>query len=265
MDAAVTPDVIVEEKVQVIPAYGSEEWQEFLIGQLSAKEKEGNFPKCFGLRRLAQRFLGDIVESGPIQVFAPTAQDTPGRATVVWRVVIEWRQSVAQYVDINTYKGDRREFSDVADCWIGNTPATYAVHPSSTAATRAEGRALKKALMLNILTAEEMNSDKSAEIIVEKQVEKLMGENVEWSPEDKIASSQKNFIVKKCMSMQIDVNKFINKSHFVYGEEKNYNTIDDVSRGTAASMIEELNKYQSESSNPGESKKIPSQIMLIAN
>lgn len=253
-------DIILDTKPQTIPEYGSDEWQEFLINQLSTKEKEGNFPKCFGLRRLAQKYLGDIIESGPIQVFAPTAQDEAGRATVVWRLVINWKINQPEYVNIDVYNPDRREFSDVADCWIGNTPATYAVHPSSTAATRAEGRALKKALMLNLLTAEEMSNDKSAELIVEKQVEKLMGEKTEWSAEDVATASQKNFITKKCDSMNIELDKFINKSHFVYGEERRYATIDNVSRGVAASMIEELNRYQNESSNPGESKSIPEQI-----
>lgn len=249
--------------VMSIPEYGSEEWQDFLINQLSHKEKEGNYPKCFGLRRLAQKYLGDIVESGPIQVFAPTAQDASGRATVVWRIIINWKINQPQYIDIDSYNQDRREFSDVADCWIGNTPASFAVHPSSTAATRAEGRALKKALMLNLLTAEEMSNDKSAEVIVEKQVEKLMGEKVEWSAEDSATASQKNFITKKCDSMKIELIKFINKSHYVYGEDKRYGSLDEVSRGVAAAMIEELNKYQNESSDPSESKKIPKQILKV--
>lgn len=244
----------------VIPDYGSEEWQDFILNELTAKEKEGNFPKCSGLRRLVHKYLGNIVESGPIQVFAPTSQDGPGRATVVWRVIIEWKMNIPDYINLDSFREDRREFSDVADCWIGNTPATYAVHPSSTAATRAEGRALKKALMLNLLTAEEMSNDKSAEIIIEKQVEKLMGEKVEWSAEDKATATQKNFIAKKCDSMNIDINKFINKSHYVHGDEVRYSTIEEVSRGVAAAMIEELNRYQNESSNPGESKSIPEQI-----
>lgn len=246
----------------VIPEYGSEEWQTFLISQLSAKEKEGNYPKAFGLRRLAQKYLGDIVESGPIQVFAPTAQDEAGRATVVWRLVINWKIGQPEYVNIDHYNPDRREFSDVADVWVGNVPAAYAIHPSATAATRAEGRALKKALMLNVLTAEEMSNDKNAEIIVEKQIEKLMGKSAEWSEEDKITSSQKNFIVKKCEAMSIELIKFINKSHYVYGEELRYKSLDDVSRGVASSMIEEINRYQCESANPAESKTIPEQIKL---
>lgn len=246
----------------IVPEYGSDDWQDFLLSQLKPKEKDNNMPKCAGLRRLAEKFLGDIIESGPTQVFAPTSEESSGRATVVWSVKILWKLGMPEYYDINKVDFFTRTFSDVADCWIGNTPNTYAVHPSSTAATRAEGRALKKALMLNIFTAEEMNNDKSAEVVVERQMDKIMGKEVEWSGDDKISASQKNFVIKKCESMNIDVAKFINKSHHVYGEEKRYNSIEEVSRGVAAAMIEELNKYQNESNNPLESKTIPQQIKV---
>lgn len=251
-----------KEEHEIIPTYGSDEWQKFLLSKLLPNEKEGEYPKCNGLRRLASTYLGDIVSSRPSQVFPATSPEEAGRATVVWEVVINWKLGVPAYLDLNGINDFRRVFADVADCWVGNTPATYAVHPASTAATRAEGRAWRKALMLNVVTAEEITNGNNADAVVEKSISNMLGtKTTEWSEGDKITASQKNFITKKCDAMSIELEKFINKRHYVSGEEKTYSSIEDVSRGVAAAMIEELNRYQNESSDPSENRKIPSQIL----
>ncbi len=56
-------------------------------------------------------------------------------------------------------------FSDVADCWEGNTDDAFCVFNTATAATRAEGRALRKALRLRTVAAEEMTKKDTAAVV----------------------------------------------------------------------------------------------------
>ncbi len=133
-----TKDVI-QSKVSVTDI----EWNDYVMGHFSEKELFDGRPLCAGLRRVAELLLGKIVSSKPTQVFPPSnTGEEIGRATGVWEVIFE----------------DMSVFSDVADAWEGNTDDTFCVFNTATAATRAEGRALRKALRLKTVAAEEMTT-----------------------------------------------------------------------------------------------------------
>ena len=117
------------------PTYGSKEWNEFVMSQFENNELIDGNPICAGLRRVAEELLGDIISSGPSEVYPSTDPNGPGRATVVYQVVFNWMNS-----------GEVRTYSEVADVWHGNTDDLFCAHPVATASTRAEGRALRKAL-----------------------------------------------------------------------------------------------------------------------
>ena len=125
------------------------EWNDYVLSLFDEKELYDGRPLCAGLRRVAELLLGRMVISRPTQVFPPTEGDSIGRATVIWEVVFE----------------DGSVFSDVADCWEGNTDDTFCVFNTATAATRAEGRALRKALRLKTVAAEEMTKKNTASIV----------------------------------------------------------------------------------------------------
>ena len=206
------------------PAYGSEEWNDYAMSKFHKKELFDGNPTCAGLRRVAEELLGTIVVSRPSQVWPATDSDGPGRATVVFEVVIDWMDS-----------GQLRTFSDVADVWHGNTDDLFCAHPVATASTRAEGRALRKALKVKCLAAEEL-AKKDVASIVRQTVQKPT--DGEWKEDDPISTPQINFIDAKCKQLDIDVEAFINCG------EGAYDSIQEVSKETASKMLSLLNEYQ---------------------
>lgn len=221
---------------------GSPEWEDYVLSHLTPseyEEKDGKkYPKTNGLRRVAQLLLGAIISSGPVQVFPSTAVDGAGRATVVYEVQIEWKNDVREYYtedEIRNYRPEVRTFRAVADCWHGNTPAMFAVHAVATAETKAEGRALRKALALNLNTAEEMSNDKDPNEFVEKP--NLRKTDGEWDGEEKAQTNQIIAITNICARLDIDITKFI--EYMFPGKDVN-----TLTKGQGAKLMLTLNKYQ---------------------
>jgi hypothetical protein len=210
----------------MMPAYGSEKWHDYVMSKFHPSELFDGNPVCAGLRRVAEELLGTIVVSRPAQVWPATDPDGPGRATVVFEVVIDWMDS-----------GQLRTYSDVADVWHGNTDDLFCAHPVATASTRAEGRALRKALKVKCLAAEEL-AKKDVASIVRQSVQSQTPTDGEWKEDDNISGPQVNFIDAKCNQLNINVVKFINM-----GESK-YESIYKVTKKTASKMLGVLNEYQ---------------------
>ena len=229
-------DEYMEQQEDLMPAYGSEDWNEYVMSKFENGELFDGNPTCAGLRRVAEELLGTIVVSRPSQVFPATESDGPGRATVVFEVVIDWMDS-----------GQMRTFADGADVWHGNTDDLFCAHPAATASTRAEGRALRKALKVKCLAAEELTRKKDVESIVRQTVQTPT--DGEWKEEDAISTPQINFVDAKCKQLNIDVMGFVNSG------TDSYETIKDVSKKTASKMLGVLNEYQNKS------KDIPENIL----
>jgi len=223
---SIKEDIETEKNEDTMPAYGSEEWNDYVMSRFHKGELFDGNPVCAGLRRVAEELLGTIVVSRPSQVFPATDNDGPGRATVVFEVVIDWMDS-----------GQLRTYSDVADVWHGNTDDLFCAHPVATASTRAEGRALRKALKVKCLAAEEL-AKKDVASIVRQSIQERQSTDGDWQEEDKISSAQINFIDAKCKQLDIDVLKFIN-----IGESK-YEEISEINKKTASKMLGVLNEYQ---------------------
>lgn len=208
------PDVVQQSSMEDhLPQYGSPEWQKYVLGLLNADEvnSEG-YPKCFGLRRVANLLLGPIVSQGVSNLSVipiVTAEDRNSRAvTVVYDIHIEWNLSKKVPVILATARdgyqsellhNDIRKFSGTADC-VEDINSPYGRHPAASAETKAESRALKKALLLNILTAEEKVSGYDERDAVETRKD---------ISESKISEQLKNFILAKLAKLNLDVNKTI--------------------------------------------------------
>tara|TARA_B100000029_G_scaffold284648_4_gene278486 strand:- start:7411 stop:8298 length:888 start_codon:yes stop_codon:yes gene_type:complete len=203
------------------PAYNSREWSDYVMTKFDKSELIDGNPICAGLRRVSELMLGTIIESGPEQVFPSTDANKPGRATVVYKVVIDW---------MNT--GYIKTFREVADVWHGNTDDLFCAHPVATASTRAEGRALRKALKIRALAAEELARKDIVSIV------QATTTNADWNPEDNISNQQVTFINNKCKQLDIDVRKFVNMG------STQYESISNVTRNTAQKMLRQLNDYQ---------------------
>ena len=213
------------------PSMFSEEWNEYVMAHFKRNELIDGNPICAGLRRVAELLLGDIIESGPEQVFPASDSNGPGRATVVFSVTFNW---------MNT--GSIRTFKEVADVWHGNTDDLCCAHPVATASTRAEGRALRKALKLRCLAAEELAKKDIVDIV--QQAVKQSPTSGEYEANKSISSQQVQFIDNRCNQLDIDVVKFINIG------ENTYNDINEVTKDSAKKMIKVLNTYQNGSEIP---------------
>lgn len=209
-----------------VPDYLSPEWDAYAMSHFAPNELVDGYPNAAGLRRVAELLLGPIVKSGPTQVF-PSEGNGPSRATVVYTVVFEWGGP----------GGFIREYSEVADVWHGNTDALFCGYAVATASTRAEGRALRKALKLKKCSAEELSKNDVAKIVAEETVEKISNEQI-------------SFIDSKCKKLDINVVAFINSG------EKQYSSIYDVTRETAAKMIKKLTELTNDKTKIDESIKV---------
>ncbi len=234
---------------KIPPVYGSLEWDSYVMSQLAPHEVVDGNPNINGLRRLAEKLLGPIVDSGPIKVESLIeSETTTGRASCVYSVTF------SPWMPVGSTPVDTRVFRGAADSFIGNTDAKYAVFPVAMAEVRAEARALKRALQITNVCADEL-MEKDPEITVEHTFlkNKLLNEKTttnEYNENDMINNVQKNFIEVKCQQMSIDCQDFINS-----GKTK-YSSIDNISRETASLMIETLSNYQRDQ------KMIPSSIKL---
>jgi len=220
-----------------MPAYGSREWSDYIMSKFEDGELFDGNPTCAGLRRVAENVLGSIVSSRPSQVWPSTDTNGPGRATVVFEVVINWMDS-----------GEFRTFAEVSDVWHGNTDDLFCAHPVATASTRAEGRALRKALKVKCLAAEEL-AKKDIVSIVRQSVSADQGIDGEWNEEDAISLPQINFIDTKCKQLDINVMSFVNAG------VEHYGSIAEVSKQTASKMLSTLNEYQTKN------KSIPEKLL----
>ena len=138
--------------------------------------------------------------------------------------------------------GSIRTFKEVADVWHGNTDDLFCAHPVATASTRAEGRALRKALKLRCLAAEELAKKDIVDIV--QQAVKQSPTSGEYEANKSISSQQVQFIDNRCNQLDIDVVKFINIG------ENTYNDINEVTKDSAKKMIKVLNTYQNGSEIP---------------
>lgn len=219
-------DVRVKDKIVMEgPTPTSPEWNDYVLGLFDESELYEGRPLCAGLRRVAELLLGRIVSSRPTQVFPPMSGDQIGRATVIWEVVF----------------ADGSLFSDVADCWEGNTDDAFCVFNTATAATRAEGRALRKALRLKTVAAEEMTKKNTASIVRSISQTKSVATEGEYDDSQRMTDPQANFIDVKCKQLNLNVAEF-------FKEVFDVNVKRNVNKGQASAAIQKLNDYQQDKS-----------------
>jgi hypothetical protein len=207
---------------EVVPAFGSKEWQDYVMRQFRENELSDGCPTCVGCHRLVGQLIGPIVGTG-IPDHDPPTKENRGTATVVVSIDVE--------VTNETHPAAGRviHLEDIADVNKENTDAPYCKHQSATAATRAAGRIYRKLLDLtNTITAEE-DSD-----IAEKDNPFEEG----WSPSEPISDEQIQAIDLICGRKNMNVMELIN-----LGDNK-YSAVETVSRATAQKMLQYLNNIQ---------------------
>jgi hypothetical protein len=199
------------------PAIHDPLWTQFVLSQLTDEEMFNGRPKVPGLRRLLY-LVGDVIENTADCVQPPCVANG-FTSTVKATLVINWTKGMAGDMYI------QKVFTGLADVNDINTDKAFARFASSTCETRAEGRAIKKALNIQVTTAEEM-TDVSADAYA----------NGEITP------TQRNFIDLKCRQNGINVLKFISSY------KGQYPSIDKVPSSVAGTMIKHLSELQQDRS-----------------
>lgn len=199
--------------------YLSPDWDNFVMSQFADDELVDGHPKVHGLRRVAELLLGDIVSSSPIDVHPVAPRDETHRSTVGYSITFNW------------FDNSERTYADVADVHSGNQDPDFLIYSVATAATRAEGRALRKALKLKKCAFEEIGPTKDE---VKSKPQKVSDKP------DPISSSQIRFLDKRCKDLDVDVLKFINK-----GQEQ-FDVIEDMTKVQAKELIDFLAQVTAE-------------------
>lgn len=192
----------------------SPEWSDYVLSlfqQDELVECEGGEkrPNIHGLRRVSQKIFGEMLENHAEVIESPNAQNG-------WCATV--KSTVIFYDDVSMRE---RKFSDVADVSTKNCEEKFARHASSTAATKAEARALRKLLQLKFISSEESTPSSLPEFNVSA---------------DKINDVQIQALDMLCKRYNVNVVELVNIG------EQHYNNIRQVSETTAHRMLSILNE-----------------------
>jgi hypothetical protein len=206
-----------------MPSMLSPEWHDYAMTLFHESEMVDGHPLVAGLRRVSEVVLGPIVFSGPTQVFPVQREDHHGRATVVFTVEF----------------ANGMRYSEVADSWEGNTDDMFCAFAVAIASTRAEARALRKALKIKGVAAEELTKKDTAKIVRDISTTKASSEG-EYNEQSRMSDAQLNFIDVKCKQLNVDGQKLFKQFNVDSGKK--------VSKKVASDIIDALNDYQRDKS-----------------
>ena len=227
-------DQQLEEKL--VPTIHDIEWTDYVLEQLTDDEKIMGNPTTDGLRRIFEKVMDCEIIEATTKVDQTPSRDNEMRATVTFSLKFQLNKEDESTVGI--YK--TKLVTGAADVYWGNCDKIFRNHPVAVAETRAEGRALRRALRLRkVVAAEEVASE------------------IEDHPDahtiNKISNNQINFIDVMSMRLNINVEKLFELNNLV--KENVYDTLHE----EAVEIIRSLSKYQQNISD------IPESILGYSN
>lgn len=168
-------------------------WSDYVISLFREDEmmvkNENKYPTLKGLRRVFYNIFGPPSFSGVVDYSSPTTESSPGRAHANYELV---------FYDC----GREMRYRGAADAYPGNIAGGYQVYPLAIAENRAEARAYRKALMLNIVTAEEMGNEESHFVSV-------LSSTGEFNESEPMNDNQMLVVKNKSKELNIDLDKFL--------------------------------------------------------
>jgi hypothetical protein len=195
-------------------------WNDYVLGLLSDDEKIDGNPTVDGLRRVFEIALNCCVLEARSEVVQTPEPNNEKRATVVHTIIF-----VLKDLDSNDDQLKYRSVSGAADVYWGNCDKIYRNHPVAVAETRAEGRALRRALRLRkVVAAEELANS--------------IEDDINHESVGKITSNQINFIDIIAKRLNINVMKLL-ANLGVVGDN-----IHTMLHEDALKAIRELSKHQ---------------------
>jgi hypothetical protein len=175
-----------------VPTIHDLEWTDWVLSHLAEEEKIKGNPTTDGLRRIFEKVMNCTLISTTSKVVQSPTIDNEKRATVEHHVTFVLNN------DVGGLGSDYRSVTGVADVYWGNCDKVYRNHPVAVAETRAEGRALRRALRLRkVVAAEEMATD--------------VEDHPDHDTITKISNNQINFIDVIAKRIDVNVSKLIEK------------------------------------------------------
>lgn len=194
-------------------------WTDYVLSLLTDDEKIVGNPTTDGLRRIFETAMDCVMVDSTSEVCQTPDPNNGQRATVVHSVTYVLK-NVPSDSPFNTIT-----VNGAADVYWGNCDKIFRNHPVAVAETRAEGRALRRALKLRkVVAAEELATE--------------IEDNIDGLTVGKISANQINFI--DVIAKRLDIN-VINLFHEL---DIAYDTIYNISHDDGVSSIQKLNYYQ---------------------
>jgi hypothetical protein len=208
-----------EDSTKKIPSIHDIEWTDYVLGLLSDDEKIAGNPTTDGLRRIFEVALNCTLVRAESSVEQAPALDNERRATVV--------HSLTYIInDGGVDDGSKfRTVSGAADVYWGNCDKIYRNHPVAVAETRAEGRALRRALKLR-------------KVVAAEELSKEVADHPDNNSEQNISSNQINFIDVMAKRLNINVLSLVSQLGI------DATNVDKISHDNAVLIIKELSKHQ---------------------
>lgn len=208
-------EVVEEEEVEEKDiSYISPEWNDYVLSQFSENELVDGCPNVHGLRRVTEMLLGPVVRSVGTVV---------NNYTCNYIIMIQWNRDYNGFSGMGDY--GVREFSGVASAHPENTDHPYSMYLEANAETRAEVRALRKALRIQTIAAEEVKREHV------KQEQETTGFD-----DTNISTTQIAFIKNKTKDLKINMELFV--------QTIGKTGVEGLTKEEAAGLIKDLNKYQ---------------------
>jgi hypothetical protein len=213
---------VVSEEVnnKITPTPNDLEWTDYVLGLLSDDEKIAGNPTTDGLRRVFELALNCVVIESTSNVAQTPDISNEKRATVVHTLSYILNNGSTEPSILNT-----KTVSGAADVYWGNCDKIFRNHPVAVAETRAEGRALRRALKLRkVVAAEELAKD--------------IEDHPDHDTVTKITNNQLNFMDVLAKRLDINMRKLLEK--LALGGDNLYN----ISYTDAVNIVTQLTQYQ---------------------
>lgn len=167
------------------------EWTDHVLGLLSDDEKISGNPTTDGLRRIFEIALNCTVIESTSHVVQSPDQNNEKRATVVHTLGFILNDDASDKGILN-----KRTVSGAADVYWGNCDKIYRNHPVAVAETRAEGRALRRALKLR-------------KVVAAEELAKEIDDEINGNSINKINNNQINFMDVISKRLDVDITKVL--------------------------------------------------------
>jgi hypothetical protein len=200
------------------------DWTDHVLGLLSEDEKISGNPTTDGLRRIFEKALNCRVLASVSNVVQTPEPNNEKRATVVHSITYFLNEGSRDQPELNTVT-----INGAADVFWGNCDKVYRNYPVAVAETRAEGRALRRALKLRkVVAAEEIAAE--------------VDDHPDQNTVSKISNNQINFIDVMSKRLNINVSKLLEKDNL------DKNNVYGLNHEDAIGIIRQLSKYQQDMS-----------------